>query len=86
VLFERLLIFIIWVPAAQVLFMCLALGNDPKPMKFGIVNHEFDATGISNCEGLLERRKNETCSLVGLSCEFLNTLPDDVVHQVKATF
>ncbi|ODN00401.1 ABC transporter G family member 23 [Orchesella cincta] len=76
-----LLIFILWVPAAQVLFMCLALGNDPKPMKFGIVNHEFEATGLYTCAELLEVRKNETCSLVGLSCEYLNTLPGDVVHQ-----
>lgn len=75
-----LLIFILWVPAAQVLFMCLALGNDPKPMKFGVVNHEFEPYNVSTCPELLALR-NETCSLIGLSCEFLRTLPDDVVHQ-----
>lgn len=76
-----LLIFIIWVPACQVLFMCLALGNDPKPMKFGIVNHEFEFSEVSNCDELLDQRTSENCSLIGLSCEFLKFLPEDVVHQ-----
>lgn len=61
--------------------MCLALGNDPKPMKFGIVNHELDHFGFSNCVDLLAAPKNESCHLIGLSCTYLTFLPDDVVHQ-----
>ncbi|XP_040563313.1 ABC transporter G family member 20 isoform X1 [Lepeophtheirus salmonis] len=65
------LLFIFLLPAIEVLLFCIAIGNDPTNLNFGIVNNEFPyASNASNysCSTL------QGCEFENLSCRFLSNL------------
>jgi len=63
--------------------MGFSMGNDPKPIKVGVVNHEFSATSnVSSCNFEVFVPKNE-CDVEFLSCRYLRTLPADTIHLVR---
>ncbi|XP_035707781.1 ABC transporter G family member 20-like [Folsomia candida] len=73
-----LLVFMMIVPATQVLVICLAIGNDPKPMWMGVVNHELNYT---SCPTLDRASKtDEGCDVENLSCKFLAEIPSDTIY------
>ena len=69
----------LFVPAFQVLIICLAIGNDPKPMKFGVVNYEVE----NATECLNPKPTPEGCDVEELSCKFLWLIPQDTIPLVR---
>ncbi|OXA49624.1 ABC transporter G family member 20 [Folsomia candida] len=74
-----LLVFMMFTPALQVFVMCLAIGNDPKPMWMGVVNHEMNYTPCSTT-WLKDRGSIEGCDVENLSCKFLTEIPTDTIY------
>ncbi|OXA59297.1 ABC transporter G family member 20 isoform X2 [Folsomia candida] len=74
-----LLLFMMIVPATQVLVICLAIGNDPKPMWMGVVNHEMNHTACPPVS-LMDRVTKEGCDVENLSCKFLAEIPSDTIY------
>ncbi|OXA49340.1 ABC transporter G family member 20 [Folsomia candida] len=74
-----LLVFMMFTPALQVFVMCLAIGNDPKPMWMGVVNHEMNYTPCSTT-WLRDRGSIGGCDVKKLSCKFLMEVPKDTIY------
>lgn len=77
-----LLLFMIFVPASQIVVICLAIGQDPKGLHFGLVNK--DLVDPSNCtvpKGCLTTEGFEGSA----SCLFLDFLKQhDILDVVRA--
>ncbi|XP_035712100.1 ABC transporter G family member 23 [Folsomia candida] len=73
-----LLLFMMIVPATQVLVICLAIGNDPKPMWMGVVNHELNYTSCPILDPA--SKQGEGCDVENLSCKFLAEIPTDTIY------
>ena len=44
-----MLLFIFLLPAIQVVFFCVAIGQEPTGLKLGLVNHELSVLGLEQC-------------------------------------
>ncbi|CAL8138002.1 unnamed protein product [Orchesella dallaii] len=67
------LAFLICVPAIQAFLFCLAVGHDPKPLPFGVVNEEVNFTYPCLPTG----ENEEDCWIENLSCQYINEIPVD---------
>jgi len=75
----RFLVFIFFVPAIQVILICLTIGSDPKYLLLGVINPEIcDYTSknwrsiAKECPMDIDNLDNST-----LSCFFLANLPEE---------
>lgn len=57
-------------PAVQICFFCVAIGQKPSNLPFGVVNQEAHPFG-SVCDF------NDGCEFKNFSCRYLSTLYDD---------
>ncbi|CAL8138000.1 unnamed protein product [Orchesella dallaii] len=65
--------FLICVPAIQACLFCLAVGNDPKPLPFGVVNEDVNIT-----HPCLPTGEDEgVCLIENLSCQYIDKIPID---------
>lgn len=89
-----LVLFMIMTPSFMVLLICNGIGNEPRPLTLGVVNHESNfsncleyatwreadfGSGSGNGSGEEEVDLEEGCDLDFLSCKFLARIPDDVI-------
>jgi hypothetical protein len=77
---DRFVLFLTCVPVTQMMILCLAIGNDPKPMNFGVVNRELNG---SFCESLT-RNASSSCDMTNLSCKYLEKLDPIIVPLVRS--
>ncbi|ODM98339.1 ABC transporter G family member 23 [Orchesella cincta] len=72
VLFRNLLLlsFVIWIPALEILVVCIAYGYDPTSISVGVVNQELNA---SRCPEIIPVQGE--CDVDLLSCSFLSHIP-----------
>jgi len=75
-----MLLFIFLLPAIQVVFFCVAIGQDPTGLKLGLVNHELSVLGLGKCPLLLEE-----CSYDNLGCRVFNGGGDTVEFEKYKT-
>jgi hypothetical protein len=68
-------------PAMQTVVMGFSMGNEPKPIKVGVVNHEFNSTSNGSCNLDFYDHKNE-CDVELLSCRYLRAFPRETIHLV----
>ncbi|ODM86599.1 hypothetical protein Ocin01_20084 [Orchesella cincta] len=66
----RLLSFVIWIPALEILVVCIAYGYDPTSISVGVVNQELNA---SRCPEIIPIQGE--CDVDLLSCSFLSHIP-----------
>jgi len=64
-----MLLFIFLLPAVQVIFFCIAIGQEPKNLRLGFVNLESD-----NCSST-----DTSCDFSDLGCKFVNALENNAV-------
>jgi len=69
------MLFIFVLPAMQVILFCLAIGREPREMKFGVVNNEIPWN--ASCDVV------EGCGASNLSCKFLDQLPKDMLSLIS---
>jgi len=74
-IFSRFLGFVFLLPGIQMTVICMAIGNDPKSLHFGIVNNEI--RNFSEC--LTATNK---CGGGNLSCTFIKLIPEDDIIKV----
>lgn len=77
----RLLCFVILMPAVQIVLMGMSMGNDPHPLRLGVVTNEscdFDPIFRS-----VSPPAEGECIIANLSCRYLSTLPFDIVELVR---
>lgn len=67
-------------PAIQIVVMGMSMGNDPKPIKVGVINHEFNYSGGCNLDEF--HTIAGECNIANLSCRYLSTLPPDTIYLV----
>jgi ABC-type multidrug transport system ATPase subunit/ABC-type multidrug transport system permease subunit len=58
-----MLLFIFLLPAVQVLFFCVAIGQEPTGLRLGLVNRELHSTGSTECPVVVGN-----CSYASLGC------------------
>ncbi|TRY76558.1 hypothetical protein TCAL_02660 [Tigriopus californicus] len=61
------LLFLFLLPAVQVIFFCVAIGQDPTELKFAVVNHEV-SNMTSNCT------VTTGCDFTTISCRLLESI------------
>ncbi|ODN00409.1 ABC transporter G family member 20 [Orchesella cincta] len=71
-----LLSFVIWIPVFLCSLICLAIGNDPTHINFGLINDELDYSSV--CPTVT--RIAGECNIENLSCQYLRQIPDDTVN------
>ncbi|ODM92534.1 ABC transporter G family member 23 [Orchesella cincta] len=65
-----LLLFVIWIPAFEMIFVGIAFGYEPQGLKIGVVNHE-----VSNSICAKHVPKLGKCEWTHLSCVYLSHIP-----------
>jgi len=75
-----LVLFVIILPAIQMVVMGMSMGNDPKPLKLGLVNQELGAAGGCGPDSM---EYMDDCIVANLSCRYLNSLPLEVITLVN---
>ena len=68
--FSSTLFFAFMLPAVQICFFCVAIGQKPSNLPFGVVNQEAQPFG-SVCDF------NDGCEFKNFSCRYLSYLYDD---------
>lgn len=68
-----MLLFIFLLPAIQVLFFCVAIGQEPTGLKLGVVNNELIKSGLDECSEV-----KENCSYSNLGCRLFSQAKDTV--------
>ena len=68
-----MLLFIFLLPAIQVLFFCVAIGQEPSGLKLGVVNNELIKSGLDECSEV-----KENCSYSNLGCRLFSQAKDTV--------
>ena len=68
-----MLLFIFLLPAIQVVFFCVAIGQQPTGLKLGMVNQELKISGVDKCPVVLGG-----CSYTSLGCRIFNDGGDTV--------
>jgi len=64
-------------PLYLFILLIFTIGKPPKDLKIGIINEE-----ILNCSKFMSTNIQYDCSNEGLSCLFINTIPDNKVQKI----
>lgn len=66
------IMFVFLLPAVEVFFFCIAIGQDPTKLPLGFVNNE-----MSNFSSMANCSFNASCEFTNLSCRFLKHMEDN---------
>lgn len=71
-------------PLLQCTCFYLAIGDNPKNLKLGIVNDEMDDYRQCYNQSLITTYAHDyTCDLNKLSCRYLSKIPPEIAEQVS---
>ncbi|OXA50402.1 ABC transporter G family member 23 [Folsomia candida] len=71
-----LVLFVVLLPAMQTVVMGMSMGNDPRPIKVGVVNYDYEG----ECTLKPVNLTGDNCEVANLSCMYLSTLPLDTIQ------
>lgn len=77
------MIFILLIPSLQICVINSIVGQDPKYMAFGIVNHEIDQANVT---AEMPCPFGKGCLEGGAACKYISTLPEEKIVLVGKIF
>lgn len=80
---NRFAVMVMCIPAIQIIVINLIIGNEPKHMSVGLVNHEI---GQVNETGGMACPYSAGCLASGAGCKYVSSLPEEQVIMVRKVY